>query len=104
MYISVYAFVIFKPGTCSLQPCMSGFLKLLWFAHWYVCVSVCVSALRTLITSGMIWCDIGYVRLVKQVSQLFPAFNYFTYMTLAVDKMDERGHINTAHCKCLPKN
>ena len=51
-----------------------GFLKLLWFACRYVCV--CPSP-RTLITSGVIWCDIGCVRLVEQVSWLFPAFNYF---------------------------
>ena len=58
-----------------------------WFleialVHALVCVCVCmrVSAclpLRELLTSGVIWCDIGHVRLVKQVSWLFPAFNYF---------------------------
>ena len=55
-----------------------GFLKLLWFESWYnyVCVSVCPPP-RALITRGMIWCDIGRVQLVKQVSWLFPAFNYF---------------------------
>ena len=41
-----------------------------------VCVSVCPPS-RPLITSGVIWCDIGHVRLVKQVLRLFPAFNYF---------------------------
>ena len=41
-----------------------------------VCVSVCPPP-RPLITSGVIWCDIGRVRLVKQVLRLFPAFNYF---------------------------
>ena len=49
------------------------------------------------------WHDIGHVRLVKQVLQLFPAFNYFIRMTLAIDKIDGRGHINTACCECLPK-
>ena len=47
-----------------------------------VCVCVCVCVCpppRMLITSGMIWCDIGCVRLVKQVSQLFTAFNYFIW-------------------------
>ena len=63
---------------------------------------MCVSAPpRALITSGVIWCDIGRVRLVKQVSQLFPAFNYFIRMTLA--KMDGRGHINTERHERLPK-
>ena len=42
----------------------------------HVCVSVC-PPLRAIETSGMIWCDIGRVRLVKQLSWLFPAFNYF---------------------------
>ena len=55
--------------------CILSFLKLLWSMYQYVCV--CVSALRDLITSGMIWCDIDHVRLVKQVVLLFPAFNYF---------------------------
>ena len=41
-----------------------------------VCVSVC-PPLMALITSGAIWCDIGHVQLVKQVSWLFPAVNYF---------------------------
>ena len=67
---------VFKPGTHGRTP---GFLKLLWSACQYacVCVCVCVPALRPLITSGMIWCDIDRVRLVKQVLRLFPTFNYF---------------------------
>ena len=66
-------FLIFKPGARGQRPHASGFLKLLWFAHQYVCVSVC-PPLRALITSGVIWCDIGRVRLVKQVLRLSPAF------------------------------
>ena len=77
-----------------------GFFKLLWFMRRCVCLSVCLPP-RELITIGMMWCDIGCVQLVKQVSWLFPAFNYFK--TLAVDKMDECGHINTARHECLPK-
>ena len=129
-------------------------------------VSVCLPP-RALITSGMIWCDIGRVWLVKQVSRVFPVFNYFipynrnhprkksfancflchnsresfcdsgnliykssgqnkkckkTFanspkfaklffresfllygMTLALDRMDGRGHINTARHERLPK-
>ena len=71
---------VFKPGAHGLRPRAPGFLKLFWFARWYVCVCVCVSVclpLRPLITSGVIWCDIGRVRLVKQVLRIFPAFNYF---------------------------
>ena len=46
---------------------MPGFLKLLWSTCRYarVCVHVCLPP-RALITSGVIWCDIGRVRLVKQ--------------------------------------
>ena len=66
---------IFKPGMRGLRLRTPGFLKLLWFTHWYVCVSVCLPP-RPLITSGVIWCDIGHVQLVKQASQLFLALNY----------------------------
>ena len=70
--------IIFKPGARGRRPLAPGFLKLLWFARRYVCVCVCVCPPpRPLITSGVIWCDIGRVRLVKQVLRLFPAFNYF---------------------------
>ena len=65
----------------------------------HVCVSVCPPS-RSLITSGEIWCDIDRVQLIKQVSRLFPALNY---MTLAIDKMDGHGHINTARHEHLPK-
>ena len=71
----------------------TGFLKLLWFAHRYVCVCVCVCVCmcpppRALITSGVIWCDIGHVRLFKQVSRLFPAFNYLIWHLLLIKWMD----------------
>ena len=71
-------FKVFKPGARGQRPCAPGLLKLLWSACRYgcVCVSVCPPP-RPLITSGMIWCDIDHVRLVKQVLRLFPAFNYF---------------------------
>ena len=32
-----------KPSMRGLRLCAPSFLKLLWFAHRYVCVSVCVS-------------------------------------------------------------
>ena len=66
-------------------------------------VCVCVSAPEGINNSGMILCDIGSVRLVKHVSWLFPAFNYFIRMTLTIDKMDGCGHINTACHERLPK-
>ena len=67
-----------------------------------VCVSVCLPP-RPLITSGVIWCDIGRVRLVKQVLRLFPAFNYVLHTALAIDKMDGRGHFKIARSERLPK-
>ena len=73
-----YMSIFIKPGMRGLWPRMPGFLKLLWFVRRYacVCLSVCPPS-RPLITSDVIWCDIGHVRLVKQVLRLFPAFNYF---------------------------
>ena len=68
-----------------------------------MCVCVCVPDLRVLVTSGVIWCDIDRVELVKQVSWLFPTFIYFIRMTLAIDKMDGHGHINTACPEYMPK-
>ena len=74
---------IFKPGAWGRKPCKPGFLKLL-----LVRTSVCVCLpLRALITSGVIWCAIGHVRLIKQVSQLFPAFNYFIWHLLSIKWM-----------------
>ena len=61
-----------------------GFLKLLWLAHRYVCVSL---PPRPLITSGMIWCDIDRVWLGKQVLRPFPAFNYFIRLLLSIKWM-----------------
>ena len=76
--IVTYSYVIIKPGARGLRPRAPGFLKLLWSAYRYACVCVCVCPPpRSLITSGVIWCDIGRVPLVKQVLRLFPAFNYF---------------------------
>ena len=57
----------FLNQACARRPCVPGFLKFLWYAC-RMCVSVC-PPLRELITSGVIWCDIGRVRLVKQVSR-----------------------------------
>ena len=95
---------LFRPGTRSQRPRMPGFLKLLWSTCQYACVCLCLSVCpppRPLITSGVIWCDIDRVRLVKQVLQLFLAFVLHT--ALAIDKMDGHGHFNTARSECLPK-
>ena len=47
----------FKPGVHGLWQRMPGFLKSFLFVRQYVCVS----ALRALITSGVILCDVGHV-------------------------------------------
>ena len=52
-----------------------------------MCVSVCLR-LRALITSGMIWCDIGCVSLVKSVLKL---------QDIAINILERRGLSNTAH-------
>ena len=67
---------MFLNQACALWPHMPGFLKSFLFAHRYVCVcvSVCVFTTRALITSGMIWCDICQVWLVKPILQLFRIF------------------------------
>ena len=89
---------LFKPGAHGQKPHVPGFLKLLCS-----CVGMCVCLpQRPLITSSVMLCDIDRVRLVKQVSRLFPAFNYFI-MTLAIDKMYGRDHIDTARPERLPK-
>ena len=72
--------LLLNQARMACRPLVPGFLKLLWFVHQYVCICVCVSVCSprgALITSGVIWCDIGRVRLVKQVLRLSPAFNYF---------------------------
>ena len=65
---------VFKPGARPLAA-RAWFLEIV-LVRTSVCVCVCPPP-RALITSGMIWYDIGRVRLVKQVLRLFPAFNYF---------------------------
>ena len=86
------------------RPHAPGFLKLLWFSRRYVCVCVracvcvcvrvcvcvcvCLSVRVSVCVSVCVstpeginnqWRDIGHVWLVKQVSRLFPAFNYFIW-------------------------
>ena len=47
-------------------------------------VYVCLSAPRALITSGMIWCDTGRVRLVKSILQLFRILPSIDWMGVAI--------------------
>ena len=75
---------IFKPSTQA-----SAQLKLLWFVCQYMYVCICVSASRTLITSG----------LIQTVCDWLNKFYGFQ----AVNKMDGCGLNNTARCECLPR-
>ena len=70
-----------KMTHCLLnQACVASHSWLLEivFARVLVCVCMCVRPpLRALITSGVIWCDIGHVCLlclVKPILQLFSLF------------------------------
>ena len=72
------------------RPRAPGFFGLRVGMCVCVCVCVCVSVYpppRPLITSGVIWCDIDRVRLVKQVLRLFPAFNYFIWQLPSIKWM-----------------
>ena len=63
------------------------FLEIICFVHASMCVSVCPSVClppRALITSGMIWCDIGYVWLVKPVPQVFSLLPSINWMGVAL--------------------
>ena len=76
---------------------------MLWFTCQRVCMCGCVCLdlcppSRALIASGVTWYDIDCVRLVKQVLCF-----QLLYLTLAINKMDGLGLINTAHPECLPK-
>ena len=105
MHAQVYNFTypgrkgFVKPSACGLWQCSPGFLKLLWFARRYVCLSVCLS-----ISEGINnqWRDMVRVRLVKQVLWLFPAFNYLIRHLLLI-KSSMHSHINTVCRECLPK-
>ena len=59
------------------RPAGAWFLKIV-SVQMSACVFVHVSAPRLLITSGMMWCDMDPIRLVKQVLQLFYG-NYSHY-------------------------
>ena len=83
IWLEILLFLPFiKPGARGRRP-RAWFLEIVLVrASVCVCMCVCVCLSvcpppRPLITSGVIWCDIGRVRLVKQVLRLFPAFNYF---------------------------
>ena len=70
-------YLLFKPGTCSLQPRAPGFFEI---ALACMSVCLCVSAPKTINNQwrDMVW-YIGCVQLVTKVSQLSPTFNYFIW-------------------------
>ena len=88
--------MIFIPGACEPQ----AWTHLVSWNCFGALVCVCPPP-RTLISSGVIWCDIDHV--IGQAS--FMAFSYFQllYIILAVDKIDGLGFIYTAHREHLPK-
>ena len=75
----------------GLWPHMPGFLKLLWFAHWYVCVS----ALEGINNHGVI----------QTVCDWLNKFYGFSLLSIALYDtcVDGRGLMNAAHCECLAK-
>ena len=104
--LNIHFSCFIKPGAHGRRPRVPGFLKL-FRPRTSVCLCVCVCVCvcpppRPLIPSGVIWCDIDRVRLVKQVLWLFPAFNYFI-TAIVIDKMDGRSHFNTARSERLLK-
>ena len=81
MYSIILGVVLYINWTVFLNQVRAAeWLFKIALVHMSVCVCACLSVCppqRALITNGVIWCDIGCVRLVKQVLRLFPAFNYF---------------------------
>ena len=62
--------IIFKQDTC--WPMSSAYLVSLNCFSMDICVHVCVHvclSLRLLLTSGMMWCNMVLIYLVKQVLQ-----------------------------------
>ena len=87
--LHMYSFIIKCMHTLILIFGLTRLVSWNYFVRALVCVCVCVCPPpRALITSGVIWCDIGNVRLVKQVSLLFPAFNYFIWHLPLINRMD----------------
>ena len=72
----------FKPGV-RLKAARAWFLEIV-LVRTSVCACLCLPS-KALITSGVIWCDIGRVRLNKFYD--FPLLLItLYYMTLAVDR------------------
>ena len=70
-WLLYHSFGLFiKPGTCG-RTCLVSWNC--FGSHVSLCVCLCVHSEAI----NNEWCDIDRVLLVKQVLQLFPAFNYF---------------------------
>ena len=81
----------FIPTTFLNQACTGHLPVHAWFleialVHTSEYLCVCPPP-RPLITSGMIWCDIDSVWLVKQVLRLFPALNCFIWLLPSIKLM-----------------
>ena len=77
--------IICKNNLCF--PWCEGCMCLVSWNRFCLCIGMCVSVchpLRALITSGVIWCDIGHVWLVKQVLWLFRILSLINWKGLAL--------------------
>ena len=57
-------YVILNQARAGRRPARTWFLRIVLSVSVYVCVFVC-SPPRLLITSGVMWCDIDPIRLIK---------------------------------------
>ena len=68
-----FSYQFLNQARVGRRPAGAWFLKIdpVWIVcmcvRVFACVCVCVSAPRLLITSGMMWCDMDSIQLVKQV-------------------------------------
>ena len=82
-----------------------GCVYLVSWKHFCSCIGMCVcvyvSTPRPLITSGMIWCDVGCLWLVKPILQLFsllPLINWIGMTLVTQCIMHARQRYWSWHC------
>ena len=90
---------------------MPGFLKLLWLAHWYVCVYVCVcvcACVRACVCVCV--CALPRPLITSHVkgtrnNQIMKFYGYSVSLyDTVIDKLNRRGLSNTVGRERLPKN